>query len=554
MPLNGPEALGWALAILVVLLVLGHAQAMLLFSLYGGSFSLAVVMSCVMWGTFLGIPSWHGIFAAYQEYHIQLGRFRELRVRAAVTIEAREVSALPRTERLALPCWNPPSYQALEIRNLDLEADMDPVPPYPMSPQGYPMVLSEPFNLSIEETQELHHRWVEMQPQHRASHVSIIVSDSIHIMQRWHNIRFGSVPDPSTTSLPHLVEELPPTLTPEGDDEASDLSHLELTSLLLLQMSAVVVNRNNLTGPPAWASRPFPIAVEKETALAMEKEIYLPKCPNWKHAISQNRTQYTRSPFPWHVIPSIAVEQTWESIPRNFADRCPEDEPLVNQKVHLTFHGFLVNCLPKISAASTPHARANFNGVDIPSFTYEDPALETVPALALTNNTFFYFRGRVHPCYDYRKFHGIIPALRIWNQHLERDFRRVWTSNSIDPRHVPRILQTRHRDGRVSFDPKVVLLLMERWDVITWGMEQDVNRAGYDAEREHLWWRSPSRSTNWVNWPSTASIYADLERECEKGSGEDIPPAHPRGIYRRNRRSTYAAASIKPIPSSGKST
>ncbi|KIK25810.1 hypothetical protein PISMIDRAFT_9335 [Pisolithus microcarpus 441] len=156
MPLNGPEALGWALAILVVSLVLGHAQATLLFSLYGGSFSLAAVMSCVMWGTFLGIPSWHGIFAAYQEYHIRLGRFRELRVRAAVTIEAREVSALPRNERLALPRWNPPSYQALEIRDLDLEADLDPVPPYPMTPQGYPMVLSEPFDLSVEETQELH--------------------------------------------------------------------------------------------------------------------------------------------------------------------------------------------------------------------------------------------------------------------------------------------------------------------------------------------------------------------------------------------------------------
>ncbi|KIK11764.1 hypothetical protein PISMIDRAFT_19254 [Pisolithus microcarpus 441] len=552
MPLNGPEVLGWALAVLVISLVLGHAQATFLFSLYGGSFSLAVVMSCVMWGTFLGIPSWHGIFAAYQEYHIRLGRFRELRVQAAVTIEAREVLALLGTERLALPRWDPPSYQALEIRDLDLEADLDPVPPYPMSPQGYPMVLSEPFDLSVEETQELHHRWVEMQPQHRASHVGIIVSDSIRTMQRWHNIQLGSVPDPSTTSLPHLVEELPPTPTPEGDDEGSDLSHLELMSLLLLQMSTVVetalaMEKASTTDDPSHKRY-------VEHVIGFIEEIYLPKCLNWKHAISQNRTQYTRSPFPWHVIPSIAVEQTWESIPRNFADRCPEDEPLVNQKVHLTFHGFLVNCLPKISAASTPHARANFNGVDIPSLTYEDPALETVPALALTNNTFFYFRGRVHPCYDYRKFHGIIPALRIWNQHLEHDFRRVWTSNSIDPRHVPRVLQTRHRDGRVSFDPKVVLLLMERWDVITWGMEQDTRRAGYDAEKEHLWWRSPSGSTNWVNWPSSASIYADLERECEKGSGEDIPPARPRGIYRHSRQTTYVAASIKPIPTSGKST
>ncbi|KIK10658.1 hypothetical protein PISMIDRAFT_20196 [Pisolithus microcarpus 441] len=329
MPLNGPEALGWALAVLVVSLVLGHAQATFLFSLYGSSFSLALVMSCVMWGTFLGLPSWHGIFAAYQEYHIRLGRFHKLRVRAAVTIEAREVPALPRNERLALPRWNPPSYQALEIRDLDLEADLDLVPPYPMSPQGYPMVLSEPFDLSVEETQELHRRWVEMQPQHRASHVGIIET----------------------------------ALAMEKASTMDDPSHKRYV----------------------------------EHVIGFIEEIYLPKCPDWRHAISQHRTQYTRSPFPWHVIPSIAVEQTWESIPRNFIDRCPEDEPLVNQKVHLTFHGFLVNCLPKISAASTLHAHANFNGIDIPSLFYEDPALETVPALALTNDTFFYFRGRDHP-------------------------------------------------------------------------------------------------------------------------------------------------------------
>jgi len=46
----------------------------------------------------------------------------------------------------------------------------------------------------------------------------------------------------------------------------------------------------------------------------------------------------------------------------------------------LAFHGSSVLPSAKLHMYSTPHARANFIGKDLPSLHYEDPALMTVPA------------------------------------------------------------------------------------------------------------------------------------------------------------------------------
>ena len=54
--------------------------------------------------------------------------------------------------------------------------------------------------------------------------------------------------------------------------------------------------------------------------------------------------------------------------------------PLSFLDVHWMFHGSYLVPSAKLHLYSTPHARANFMGTDLPSVTYEDPALSTVPA------------------------------------------------------------------------------------------------------------------------------------------------------------------------------
>ena len=51
-----------------------------------------------------------------------------------------------------------------------------------------------------------------------------------------------------------------------------------------------------------------------------------------------------------------------------------------NPRVHWMFHGLYNAPSSSLHIFSTPHARANFMGRDLLSLTYEDPALETVPA------------------------------------------------------------------------------------------------------------------------------------------------------------------------------
>ena len=54
-----------------------------------------------------------------------------------------------------------------------------------------------------------------------------------------------------------------------------------------------------------------------------------------------------------------------------------------NPRVHWMFHGVYNTPSSKLHFFSTPHTSANFMGRDLPSLTYEDPALETVMTVTI---------------------------------------------------------------------------------------------------------------------------------------------------------------------------
>ncbi|KAI6105034.1 hypothetical protein EDD16DRAFT_1524386 [Pisolithus croceorrhizus] len=238
MPLNGPEVLGWALATLMLSFILGVCQAVYIVNAVGGPFNLALVLSTVMWGTFLGIPTWHGIYSSYQEYRILLGRYHQLRIRVGVLVEARNLEP---------PRISPPSYKAHEFRDLDYQPDLDPVPRYPLSPPPY--LLDLPINQREINVHEHYVDWPQRLIGPSAYHENPVAPDLL-----------GGRPN-------DLLELLPST--PDGDDEDPNRSLSDTHSGI--QMSAVIVNWNALITKPVIPSRPFPIAVERETAIALEK-------------------------------------------------------------------------------------------------------------------------------------------------------------------------------------------------------------------------------------------------------------------------------------------
>ncbi|KAI6096609.1 hypothetical protein EDD16DRAFT_1719722 [Pisolithus croceorrhizus] len=241
MPLNGPEALGWALATLMLSFILGVCQAVYVVNVVGGPFNLVLVLSTVMWGTFLGIPTWHGIYSSYQEYRILLGRYRQVHIHVGVLVETRTLE----TPRIA-----PPSYEAHEFRDLDYQPDLDPVPRYPLSPPPYTLDL--PVN---QREINVHEHYVDW-PQR------LIGSSAFYENPVAPNL-LGGRPN-------NLLELLPST--PDGDDEDPNRSLSD--AHLGIQMSAVIINRNALITKPVLPSRPFPIAVERETTIALEKTFH----------------------------------------------------------------------------------------------------------------------------------------------------------------------------------------------------------------------------------------------------------------------------------------
>ncbi|KIK12775.1 hypothetical protein PISMIDRAFT_18490 [Pisolithus microcarpus 441] len=451
-----------------------------------------------MWGTFLGIPAWHGIFAAYSEYRMRIGPYRELQIRIAASVQAHDVrEALPEPQQgrtLTVrplgsigrtPSHSPPAYQSQFLWNVDAIPDYTPVPPYPNSPPQYPIVVGE-FQSQVVSTSD--NRWHE--------HVPLVQTDPV-----------------SSRGLSTHWVELPST--PEGDDE---------------------------------------VAVEREIAIALEKVsttewpvlerhvrdiirymdgLYAEPRLHWR-VIGLGGFPFSKVPSAFHFIPTIAIEAAWNSIDVDLDNSFDLlHEPLSWSTLNLAFHGFFVNFYPKIHSASTKHAITNWKGVDIPSLNYEDPSLETIPAFTITNDIYLYFKSHTHPFFDHRAFHGFILSLRVWNLYLEGHFRRIWDDGTAGLRYVPSILWTKHRDGRVEVDPSVLLRLRELTNHAKIHMGR---RCGYNADTQCIAWRPLSGGTKWISWPSTKTILEDLERECEKGSGETENVEYRRGIYARHLR------------------
>ncbi|KIK14381.1 hypothetical protein PISMIDRAFT_17325 [Pisolithus microcarpus 441] len=132
---------------------------------------------------------------------------------------------------------------------------------------------------------------------------------------------------------------------------------------------SVVVNRNNPFGiaPP---SRPFPVAFERELAIALEKVsttelpmleqhvrdivhymdgLYAEPRLHWR-VIGLGGFPFSKVPSAFHFVPTIAIEAAWNSIDVDL-DNCFDllHKPLSWATLNLAFHGFFVNFYPKIS-------------------------------------------------------------------------------------------------------------------------------------------------------------------------------------------------------------
>ncbi|KIK19380.1 hypothetical protein PISMIDRAFT_13712 [Pisolithus microcarpus 441] len=149
------------------------------------------------------------------EYWMHIGRYQQLHIRIAASMEARDM------QDMALPELHssPPSYEAHLNWNIDAVPDYTPVPPYPISPPQYLMILAEAFDPSSEELQMVHQGWLQDQLQ------VVSAQDT-----RWcDHVPFIQTDPVSSQGLPVQWVELPST--PEGDDEGSDLGFAEFELL-----------------------------------------------------------------------------------------------------------------------------------------------------------------------------------------------------------------------------------------------------------------------------------------------------------------------------------
>ena len=115
------------------------------------------------------------------------------------------------------------------------------------------------------------------------------------------------------------------------------------------------------------------------------------------------RTPLASTPLPMieNVIACSEYEQVVNCIP-GFPGVVSSVYPSSFLDVHWMFHGSYLVPSAKLHLYSTPHARANFMGTDLPSVTYEDPALATMPAFWIDPYPELYqpaSRWR-HPLYD----------------------------------------------------------------------------------------------------------------------------------------------------------
>ena len=102
---------------------------------------------------------------------------------------------------------------------------------------------------------------------------------------------------------------------------------------------------------------------------------------------------------------------------------------------HVTFHRYWFGTLGetafKVSPSSTPQAIAHFLNLPIPTASYEDPTLATVPAFPISSHSQAFSIEMVHPLYASGGYGGNVPSLRNWLDHLEQHFRTLWKQGSL---------------------------------------------------------------------------------------------------------------------------
>ncbi|KAI6138203.1 hypothetical protein BKA82DRAFT_32011 [Pisolithus tinctorius] len=267
------------------------------------------------------------------------------------------------------------------------------------------------------------------------------------------------------------------------------------------------------------------------------ESLYVRECPGSYYAVPSSPAFFTMpQPLLAHVPPSL-IDVTWDAFPTFPGLGTPFEYP----PIHVSYHGYLTDFAPKLSPMSTPHAIANFNGCDLPSISYEDPALWTVPASTVTHNTFVYLYSNCHPLYvGGNPFRELIPPLRVWHEYLEGHFRGLWREGITDVEHVPLFFRERRRGGHL-FD----LQLLEFVEQFKARGDLDERRTGYDSAKKHLWWLDVTSRKRFTYWPGTDSIMADLEREMAKDPGLFGYKPRPRGLLATALARSHAAAETR---------
>ena len=154
--------------------------------------------------------------------------------------------------------------------------------------------------------------------------------------------------------------------------------------------------------------------------------------------VSAFRTPLASTPLPMieNMIACSEYKQIVHRIP-GFPGVDSTVYPSSFLDVHWMFHGSYLVPSAKLHLYSTPHARANFMGTDLPSVTYEDPALATVPAFWINPYPELYQPASHwrHTLYDEGRFSGVVPTLQDWHDWLEVNFRARWKQGRAEDQY-----------------------------------------------------------------------------------------------------------------------
>ena len=150
------------------------------------------------------------------------------------------------------------------------------------------------------------------------------------------------------------------------------------------------------------------------------------------------RTPLTSTPLPMieNMITCSEYEQIVHCIP-GFPGVDSTVYPSSFLDVHWMFHGSYLVPSAKLHLYSTPHTRANFMGTDLPSVTYEDPALATMPAFWIDPSPELYQPASCwwHTLYDEGQFSRVVPTLQDWHDWLKVNFRARWKQGRAEDQY-----------------------------------------------------------------------------------------------------------------------